>query len=114
MIRLLIQICLDHPGRVLACFLTITGCWSLALPRLRLQTDGKALFNPEHPDLKTQQEIDQIFGASDFTVVGLSAQGADSLFTPEALNWLLHFTRKVQQLDGVKGDQIRSLATTPY
>ena len=113
MIRHLIQLCLEHPGRVLACFLAITGCWSLALPRLRLQTDGKALFNPEHPDLKAQQEIDQIYGASDFTVVGLSAEGDSSIFTPEGLNWMLHFTRKVQALDGVKGGQIQSLATTP-
>jgi predicted RND superfamily exporter protein len=113
MIRRLIQLCLDHPGRVLACFLAITGCWSVVLPGLKLQTDGKALFNQEHPDLKTQQDIDRIYGASEFTVVGLSAEGDDSIFTPEALNWILRFTREVQGLDGVKGDQVRSLATTP-
>jgi predicted RND superfamily exporter protein len=109
----LIHICLDHPRVALCCFVAITGCWSLALPNLKLQTDGGALFSPGHPVLSIQQEIDRVYGSSDFTIVGLSRQERDSIFTPEALNWILRFTSKVKELDGVNGDQVRSLATTP-
>jgi uncharacterized protein len=107
----LIRACLDRPGRVLLCFLAVTACALAALPGLRLETDGRALFNSRHPELAFQREVDQEYGLSDFTAVGLSEEGSDSIFTPEALNWILHFSRRVQQLDGVKGDQVRSLAT---
>jgi len=113
MTRYLMKICLDHPRIVLWGFLLITGCWSLALPHLVLETDGKALFDASHPALAVQRDVDQVYGASDFTIVGLSDEAGRSIFTPEALNWILHFTRKAQGLSGVKGDQIRSLATTP-
>jgi predicted RND superfamily exporter protein len=111
LITRLIRVCLDHPGRVMWCFLGMTACWFAALPGLRLETDGRALFNSKHPDLVFQQEVDREYGLSDFTAVGLQEEGSDSIFTPEALNWILHFSRQVQQLDGVKGDQVRSLAT---
>jgi uncharacterized protein len=109
----LIRVCLDHPGRVLWCFVAITACWLTALPRLRLETDGRALFNSKNPDMVLQREVDQVYGVSDFTAVGVTQEGGDTIFTPEALNWILHFSRRVQQLDGVKGDQVRSLATVP-
>src|SRR5262245_15667679 len=113
MIRRLIQICLDHPRAVSWGFVVITGCWGLALPSLKLQTNGRALFDPNHPALAVQRNVDRVYGVSDFTVVGLSEEAGPSIFTPEALNWILHFTRRVQGLNGVKADQIRSLATTP-
>src|SRR5262245_53030799 len=113
MVTRMIHACLDHPGRVLFCFVVITGCWLMALRRLNLETDGRALFDPNHPDLLAQGEIDRTYGGSDFTVAGLSQEDGGSIFTPEALNWLLHFTRKVQTLDGVRADEVRSLATTP-
>jgi predicted RND superfamily exporter protein len=98
---------------VLWCFVAITACWLTALPGLRLETDGRALFNSKNPDIVFQREVDQVYGVSDFTAVGITQEGADSIFTPEALNWVWHFTRQVQQLEGVKGDQVRSLATVP-
>ena len=60
-----------------------------------------------------QRQVDEIYGVSDFTVVGLTESGTDTIFTPEALNWILHLTKRVEQLPGVRGDQVRSLATVP-
>lgn len=108
-----VSACLRRPRLTLAVFLAAFVAWLPALPSLRLETDGRDLFAPTHPAIRFQDEIDRRFATSDFLVIGLEATAGTDVFEPALLAALIDLTEEVSALDGVAGDEVRSLATEP-
>jgi predicted RND superfamily exporter protein len=110
--RKVINLSLDHPRWTLALFLLVTAGWSLGLPRLMLEVDGRAMLPPDSPTLVFQSEVDNRYAPGNYLIIGVEAAAADrSVFTPEVLNYILHLTEKLQAMDAVAGQEVRSLAT---
>jgi predicted RND superfamily exporter protein len=110
-VRRLASRCLDHPRLVVGVFAAMTLAWFIALPRLHLETDGRALFDPGHPALEFEKRIDREHATGDFVVVAVSTTGAHGVFTPAVLNGILRLTHRLQELPGAVGGEVRSLAT---
>jgi predicted RND superfamily exporter protein len=102
---------LARPRLALALFAALSACWLAALPRLRLQTDGRSLFSPRHPAVRFQEQVERDYASSNFVVVGIAPAAAGEVFSPAPLNLLLRLSREVADLPGVAGEQLRSLAT---
>lgn len=101
----------DHRRWVVGVFLLATAAWGLALPRLRLATDGRALFPPDHPAIAFQEEIDARFRHAGQVVIGVEGAGSEDLFSPAGLGALLRLTEAVAQVPGVDGAALQGLAT---
>jgi predicted RND superfamily exporter protein len=102
---------LDRPRLTLGVFLVLTLAWLPALPRLHLQVDGRDLFHPDHPAVVFQQHVDETFASSDLLVIGIEPRRGHDLFAPAPLNAILRLTQRLSALAGVKGEEVRSLAT---
>ncbi|MGD2115768.1 MAG: MMPL family transporter [Acidobacteriota bacterium] len=102
---------LDRPRLVLSLFVVVTICWALGLPRLRLETDGRALLPPDHAALAVQQRMDARFTRSDFLVVGISAGGEQGIFTARRLDLVSGLSRAIADVPGVEASELRSLST---
>jgi hypothetical protein len=109
--RRAVSACLARPRATLLVFLALSLAWLPALPALRLETDGRDLFSPDHPAVVFQDRIDRRFATSDFLVVGVEAAAGSDVFEPAILNALLDLGERVAALEGVAADEIRGLAT---
>lgn len=104
---------LARPRLTVAAALLLSCAWLPALTRLRLETDGRDLFAPDHPAVAFQKTVDDTFASSDFLVVGVEAAPGGELFSPAPLNAVLRLTRRISALPGVRAEEVRSLATEP-
>lgn len=106
-----VSVCLAHPRRSILLFLLLSLGWLPAIPGLRLETDGRDLFSPSHPAIVFQDQVDRRFATSDFLVVGIEAGAGMDVFAPPILNAVLDLGEKISALEGVAGEEVRSLAT---
>ncbi len=105
---------LARPRLTVGVFLLLSCAWLPPLSELRLETDGRDLFAPDHPAVVFQKAVDDTFASSDFLVVGIEpAAPGSGLFAPAPLNAVLHLTRRISSLPGVRSEEVRSLATEP-
>lgn len=106
-----LRLVLAHPRWTVAGFLLLTTAWLPALFNLQLATDGRLLFDPEHPALEVQDEISQRYGSGDLIVITVAADGPETLYTPQVLEVVARLSDDVQWLDGIDGPAVKSVST---
>ncbi len=107
------RLAIRHPRPVLAMAAIVTGVAALGLPRLRLETDGRALVPQRDPQVMVDREIRGSFSVRDFTVVVLTTGHPSGVFNFATLHSVQEITRALGQLAGVRPANLLSLATVP-
>jgi predicted RND superfamily exporter protein len=109
----LARLALGHPRPVLGAAALLTVVAGLGLPRLRLETDGRALVPQRDPQVAVDREIRDAFGVRDLTVVVLTTGDPRGVFNRATLGSVQAVTRALRRLPGVRAEDLLSLATVP-
>lgn len=104
---------LRRPWTVLAVAAWLTVLAALGLPRLRLETDGSTLVPQGDRRVAVDREIREAFAVRDMTVVVLTAADRRGVFNPATLRSVQAVTAALGRLEGVRPEDLLSLATVP-
>ncbi|HEX6898328.1 MAG TPA: MMPL family transporter [Thermoanaerobaculia bacterium] len=104
---------LRHPWAVLAAAAALTAVAALGLSRLRLETDGRALVPQGDPRVAVDREIREAFDVRDVTVAVLTTADRRGVFNPATLRSVQAITGALGRLEGVRPQDLLSLATVP-
>src|SRR5215510_14256742 len=79
--------------------------------RLTLRTDGHALVSRNAPEVRYDRTIRDDFGIEDPVVVLIHSPHADGIFNAATLQLVRELTSEFIQLEGVRSNNVVSLAT---
>ena len=102
---------IHHPRRVIVIAIAITLAIAPGAARLTLRTDGHALVSKDAPEVLYDRTIRDEFGIEDPVVVLIHSHHADGIFTAETLQLVRELTAEFIQLEGVRSNNVVSLAT---
>lgn len=106
-----VRLALDFPApTLLAVILLIIVC-AAGLPNLRKDPSVDAFVPDDHPAAVARDAANAIFGLEDPVIVGLASARGDSAFQPKALEALRRVHDGVRRIDGVKKNDVISLAS---
>lgn len=114
-VKRLIQGSVSRPWAVIVTFGLATACLALLLPSLRVETDGRALFAADQPELLENQAIEEHFGSTDLIILGidLGPEPTARFDSPSVLTAVYHLSERLESMEGLRPGSIRSLATEP-
>ncbi len=107
----LYRYCIGHPVRVITLGVLFCAVVSPGVMRLRLRTDGHALVPHDAPEIEHDREIRREFGIDDPIVVVIQSDDPEGIFNAHTLQVVDEFTTAFMALDGVRADNVFSLAT---
>jgi len=83
------------------------------LPRLELDTDGRALVPAAAPEVRFDREVRRLFDVRDPIAVVIRSSHREGIFHPAALRRVVELTTALRELEGVRPRDVASLATEP-
>ncbi|MEM5517212.1 MMPL family transporter [Henriciella sp. AS95] len=102
---------LRRPWRaLLACLLLILVCGA-GLIRVEKDPSVDAFVPGDHPAAINRDIAEQLFGLEDPVIIGLTVPEGETVFTPARLSALREIDIAVRQIDGVKKNDVISLAS---
>lgn len=101
---------LDYPKLVIVCCLIFIIVISTGLSRVIKDPSVDAFVPLNHPAAVNRELAEAIFGVEDPVIIGLEVPQGETVFTPERLQALVLIDEKVRQIDGVKKNDVISLA----
>jgi predicted RND superfamily exporter protein len=102
---------IHHPRRVIVVAIALTLAVAPGAARLTLRTDGHALVSQDAPEVLYDRTIRDEFGIEDPVVVLIRSRHAHGIFNAETLQLVRDLTAEFIQLEGVRSNNIVSLAT---
>lgn len=100
-----------HPKRTLVLAALVVMAAAPGVLRLKLRTDGHALVPADAPEVIYDKLIRDRFLVEDPIVVLIRSGGAEGIFNFDTLRLIETLTRSFQELDGVREENVVSLAT---
>ncbi|MEM0910900.1 MAG: MMPL family transporter [Pseudomonadota bacterium] len=101
---------LEHPWLVVFfSALVIVGCLS-GITKVTKDPSVDAFVPQDHPAAINREKAKDVFGLEDPVIVGLSVPESETVFTPERLSVLRQIDSAVRKIDGVKKNDVISLA----
>ena len=100
---------LKHPVVILLTIGIITIFFAYETRNMRLYFDPDDLLPQNHPYIILKNKMEDIFGGSNVTVVGLVRKEGD-IFNPETLGKIKRITDKILDMDGVIPAKVVSIA----
>lgn len=87
-----------HSAGIIIATILITALALVGATRLQVSTAVRDFFPSTDPEIATLDNIDEIFGGSEYIML---AARADDVFTPLGLEILQNITRRIEEIDGV-------------
>lgn len=102
--RFLLDLSTRHPKWVMAFAVLITLAAGLQFPKVVIDTDPENMLPADEPVRIHHHEVKEVFGLSDFLVVGLVHE--DGVFTPPILERVARLTEGLAGVEGVVFDDV--------
>lgn len=102
---------LNYPKTVIACCLIFILVLSTGLSRVTKDPSVDAFVPNNHPAAVNRELAKTIFGLEDPVIIGLEVPPGESILTPERLQILSLVDEKMRKIDGVKKNDVISLAS---
>lgn len=102
---------LDRPAWVLLISLTLVVLLGSGIRFVSKDPSVDAFVPSDHPAARARDQAKTVFGLEDPVVIGLSAYKGQTVFRPETLTALRTLHQQVRLLDGVKKNDVISLAS---
>jgi len=99
-----------RPKTVLLLLLIFTILFASGMQKLSMRTDFQSELPQDDIIVNADAYVKEVFGEKDLVMVVIESN-SDSIYTPETLNSVYQITEKIQLLEGVIEDEIRSLVT---
>lgn len=109
--RSAVSILLDDPWKVLIASLLLIVAFAAGLSRVQKDPSVDAFVPDSHPAAINRDIASEVFGLEDPVIVGLAVPLGQSAFTPERLEILRRIDVGVRQLEGVRKNDVISLAS---
>ncbi|MEM8935511.1 MAG: MMPL family transporter [Pseudomonadota bacterium] len=106
-----VEILLDRPRVILFLALAIVVVCAAGLAKVEKDPSVDAFVPSDHPASLARDEAMETFGLEDPIIVGLQADSDQTAFTPATLEALRRIVAGVRELDGVKKNDVISLAS---
>ncbi|GAB4345384.1 MAG: hypothetical protein Kow0099_25610 [Candidatus Abyssubacteria bacterium] len=84
---------------------------SLSLRSLRLETDVETMMPEHHPVFIYNKKVEEIFGTKKMVIVGVIDEGPTGVFNPDTLKLVEQLSLRIEEMDGVIGEDVVSLRT---
>ncbi len=113
MVKQLYSAAIRFPKTTIALILGVTVYLAMQLPNLHWETDARVYLPKDHPAIKYDEKIDEVFGVKDSVIVGIVNE-REGIFNPTTLARIAHITEKIAALPGVIADRpidVASLST---
>jgi predicted RND superfamily exporter protein len=85
-----------------------TAFFGMNIKDLRRDAGISALIAEDHPDYVFSEDMEELFGATDMIVVGVTAQ--DTIYTPETIRLIHELTTFFEELEEIDEDDVISLS----
>lgn len=81
------------------------------LPKTGIDASVEAFIDSEHHSLVYRNEVKEMFGLSDPIIVAVVNEEKNGVFNPNSLNLVSWLTDKIQKIEGVDPERIKSIST---
>src|SRR5262249_20196724 len=98
-----------HRIAVVVAVLVVTGLLATQLTHLHLEIRARANLPDEHPYVKVQNRISDLFGGDAIAVIGVIANQGD-IFSPEMLGKVYRITERLRQVPNAIESSLLSIA----
>lgn len=102
---------LERPWSVLLLAMALVAACALGLSRVEKDPSVDAFVPDGHPAAINRDIAREVFGLEDPVIVGLAVGEGETVFTPERLEALRRIDAGVRQIEGVKKNDVLSLAS---
>ncbi len=102
---------LQRPVCVLLLAIALIVACALGISRLEKDPSVDAFVPDDHPAAINRDIARDVFGLEDPVIVGLAVSAGETVFTPERLQALRRIDEGVRQIEGVKKNDVLSLAS---
>ena len=103
------QLILKYPVVILLIIVIITVFFAYEAKNVRMYFDDDDLLPQDHPYIILKNRMEEIFGGSNFTVIGVVRKEGD-IFNTETLSQIKRITDKILDMEGVIPSKVVSLA----
>lgn len=107
-----IRFVVRHRAAVVLAVLLVTALLATQLRHVHLEISRRASLPQDHPYVRIQNRISDLFGGEAIVVIGVIANNGD-IFTPEILGKVYRITQGLRSTDGIIETSLFSLAA-PY
>ncbi len=108
----LLRLSVCHPWLVVGTIVVMTVAVSLAIPRIRLRLDGRALIPQGHPAEIESHRAAELFRLRDVVVLGV-ASPRETIYNPRTLALVVQLGETLAGIEGIVPESVASLATLP-
>src|SRR5262249_48979803 len=98
-----------HRVAVVVTVLVITALLATQLRHLRLEIQRRAQLPQDHPYVRVQNRIADLFGGETTIIIGILPKEGD-IFTPEILRKIVRVTRRLESTRGLVRSNLSSIA----
>jgi predicted RND superfamily exporter protein len=78
---------------------------------LRFETDVETMMPEHHPVFIYNKQVEELFDAKKRIIVGIINEGPNGVFNPDTLKLVEKMSLKIEQMDGIIGEDLISLQT---
>jgi predicted RND superfamily exporter protein len=110
----LFQLIIGFPKLTLLFALVLTLFFALQLPKLRVETDVDVYLPDEHPAVKYEEMVDEIFNYQESMAIAVFNEGPDGIFNPRTLAKIQRMTDEISQVQYViaqREEDVKSIST---
>jgi hydrophobe/amphiphile efflux-3 (HAE3) family protein len=108
------RVIVNFPKLVILIAFALTFYFALQLPKLKLETDVDAYVPDEHPAMKYQKLVEDIFNYSESMVIAVVNEGPDGIFNRTTLERIERLTEKISRVEYVsaqRDEDVKSIST---
>ena len=110
----LFRFIVNFPKLTILIAFALTLFFGFQLPNLKLETDVDVYVPDEHPAMKYQDLVDEIFNYRESMVVAVVNEGPDGIFNPKTLARIKRLTEEISQVRYViaqRDEDVKSIST---
>jgi len=99
------------PKTTILLVVAATFCVSLPIRSLRLETDVETMMPERHPVFVYNKKVEEIFNTKKVIIVGVVNDGPAGVFNPDTLKLVERLSLRIEEMDGIIGEDVVSLQT---
>ncbi len=99
------------PKTTILLVVAATFCVSLPIRSLRLETDVETMMPERHPVFVYNKKVEEIFNTKKMIIVGVVNDGPAGVFNPDTLKLVERLSLRIEEMDGIIGEDVVSLQT---
>ncbi len=111
--RSVVAMSVDHPKKVIACYIVVTILFAIQFPKINIDTDPENMLPADEPARVAHREAKEEFLLHDAIVVGVVDESSEEgVFSSATLVNIGKVTEEILKIDGVVAGDVMSPSTT--